>query len=574
MAGHVDQHDDSRGARGGDRRARGRCDRRCRKHLPATPREQPAATAEVGAAGRLRGEQRGAELDRVQHDPRGLGVRAALRARRHGRKTLHASGDCLHRLHSRVAGGVVDRDSRAVVLAAARCEVHGPRHRRAAAADPQVAGGLGDPAERALSGSDPDRGGGCGGREHRRGDPARPRLSAAVQRGLRAGQRAPATGYVAGDVKRHRRDGRRANQEREGRAQLRPPHGPCGARRACRGGKCLGDHHQFRPAFGPRPRGGAGGAPRGTDAGARRRRVGRAAAGSPHQPHALRREGSGGHQTLWRRPRRAPPHRRADEGCHRRRARRQGSHGRAADRDPPAPDQAQAGQAHAVRPNRRRDQRVCRDGDERENRLGNRAGGAKVRSRRAARRCLSGQRGCPSPALHQPQGGGARAARDRGRRRSGKRPQHDQPGERPPADHHPVQYGRPRPEWRRARHPGAAGPHPGGVTHGLFPGIRRPVREPAAGDADDRHFESDIAGGHVPRPLHALQVDQPRSAGARGAADGGDRLGGGACAHPPVADRRQHGGIHLPLRDRIPQWHPAHCALSAPRAARGGAVHA
>ena len=90
------------------------------------------------------------------------------------------------------------------------------------------------------------------------------------------------------------------DQEGEGGAQFRSPHRPRRARRACRGGECLRDHHQLRSRFRPRPRGGARGAPRGADAGAWRRRVGGAAALAPHQPHALGGKGPGGDQALWR----------------------------------------------------------------------------------------------------------------------------------------------------------------------------------------------------------------------------------------------------------------------------------
>ena len=79
------------------------------------------------AARRLRGQQRSAQLDRLQHDPRGAGVRAAVRPERHGRPAVHAAGRRLHRLDPGVAGGLADRDARAVLLAAAAGQGHGAR---------------------------------------------------------------------------------------------------------------------------------------------------------------------------------------------------------------------------------------------------------------------------------------------------------------------------------------------------------------------------------------------------------------------------------------------------------------
>jgi HME family heavy-metal exporter len=64
-------------------------------------------------------------------------------------------------------------------------------------ADAQAARRLGDPPRRPLSGADPGRGGRGGRDEPGRGRQPRPRLPTAVQRGLRAGQRAPAPGDVA-----------------------------------------------------------------------------------------------------------------------------------------------------------------------------------------------------------------------------------------------------------------------------------------------------------------------------------------------------------------------------------------
>ena len=82
-----------------------------------------------------------------------------------------------------------------------------------------------------------------------------------LQRGVRSGQPPPPPRHFTGDLEHHRRDGRRADQEGEGGAQLRSPHRPRRARRACRGGQCLRDHHQLRSRLRPRPRGGARGAP-------------------------------------------------------------------------------------------------------------------------------------------------------------------------------------------------------------------------------------------------------------------------------------------------------------------------
>ena len=68
---------------------------------------------------RLRGQQRGPQFDRLQHDPGGAGVRAPVRHGRHGRTTLHAAGHCLHRLDSGLVGRVAHRDAGTLVLAAA-----------------------------------------------------------------------------------------------------------------------------------------------------------------------------------------------------------------------------------------------------------------------------------------------------------------------------------------------------------------------------------------------------------------------------------------------------------------------
>ena len=78
-----------------------------------------AAASQVGPARRLRGQQRGPQFDRVQHDPGGAGVRAAVRPGRHGRPAVHAAGRGLHRLDPGVAGRVAHRHAGAVVLAAA-----------------------------------------------------------------------------------------------------------------------------------------------------------------------------------------------------------------------------------------------------------------------------------------------------------------------------------------------------------------------------------------------------------------------------------------------------------------------
>ena len=78
-----------------------------------------AAHPEAAAARRVRSQQRGPQLDRLQHDPGGAGVRAAVRPGRHGRPAVHAAGRGLHRLDPRVAGRLAHRHAGALVLAAA-----------------------------------------------------------------------------------------------------------------------------------------------------------------------------------------------------------------------------------------------------------------------------------------------------------------------------------------------------------------------------------------------------------------------------------------------------------------------
>ncbi len=56
---HVDQHDDAGRARGGDRRAGGRCDRRRGKYLPPPAREPPQPASPAAPASRLPGKHRG-----------------------------------------------------------------------------------------------------------------------------------------------------------------------------------------------------------------------------------------------------------------------------------------------------------------------------------------------------------------------------------------------------------------------------------------------------------------------------------------------------------------------------------
>ena len=150
------------------------------------------------------------------------------------------------------------------------------------------------------------------------------------------------------------------------------------------------------------------------------------------------------------------------------------------------------------------------------------------------------------------------------------RPEHDQPRERAAADHRPVQHGRPGPGQRRGRNPAPAGPDPGLACHRLLHPLRRPVREPAVGDPDHRPVEPGLAGLHVPRAVHAVPLAEPQPAGAGRPADGGDRGRGGAGHHRPIADRGQHGRIHLPGGHRLAQRHPADRPLSAPgRATKG-----
>ena len=105
----------------------------------------------VGAARRLRSEQRSSQFDRLQHDSRRAGVRAAVRARRHGRPAVHAAGRGLHRFDSRFARRFAHRDAGAFVLAAAEREVHGPRARRLAPALPEMGRRLRDSLQRAAS---------------------------------------------------------------------------------------------------------------------------------------------------------------------------------------------------------------------------------------------------------------------------------------------------------------------------------------------------------------------------------------------------------------------------------------
>jgi hypothetical protein len=62
-----------------------------------------------------------------------------------------------------------------------------------------------------------------------------------------------------------------------------------------------------------------------------------------------------------------------------------------------------------------------------------------------------------------------------------------------------------------------------GITlDGADLGVLRRVREPGAGDPQDRAPRARVARRDVPRALHALPLDEPGAPGARGTADGGD----------------------------------------------------
>ena len=89
--------------RTGGRRHRGRG-----KRLSPAAREQAFRQSQARSARGLRSQQRSAQFDRLQHDPRGARVRPAVRAERHGRPPVHALGSGLHRLDPCLARGVAD----------------------------------------------------------------------------------------------------------------------------------------------------------------------------------------------------------------------------------------------------------------------------------------------------------------------------------------------------------------------------------------------------------------------------------------------------------------------------------
>ena len=119
--------------------------------------------------------------------------------------------------------------------------------------------------------------------------------------------------------------------------------------------------------------------------------------------------------------------------------------------------------------------------------------------------------------------------------------------------------------WRRSRPT---------LPDRLLHRIRRAVREPAVGHADDRPAVPRLAGRHVPGALHAVPLGEPVAASAGRPADGGHRRGRGAGRHRPIADGGQHGRLHLAGGHRLAQRHPADRPLPAPGAVRRRSVHA
>ena len=62
--------------------------------------------AEAGSAGRVPGQQRNPQLDRLQHADHRAGVHSAVCPERHGGAAVHAAGNRLHRLDPGLAGGL------------------------------------------------------------------------------------------------------------------------------------------------------------------------------------------------------------------------------------------------------------------------------------------------------------------------------------------------------------------------------------------------------------------------------------------------------------------------------------
>ena len=103
---------------------------------------------------------------------------------------------------------------------------------------------------------------------------------------------------------------------------------------------------------------------------------------------------------------------------------------------------------------------------------------------------------------------------------------------------------------------------------------RRPVREPTVGDAADRAPVPAVARRDDRRPVRALPIGAAGPAGAGEHPPGADRLGGGAVAHRLGPVGGDAGGLRDPVRHRVAEHDPDDLALPAPDGPRGRAVRA
>ena len=104
------------------------------------------------------------------------------------------------------------------------------------------------------------------------------------------------------------------------------------------------------------------------------------------------------------------------------------------------------------------------------------------------------------------------------------------------------------------------------AAHRVLHRVRRAVREPAVGVADDRRAVRGVAGRHLSGAVHDVSLGEPVAAGDGGAADGVHRRGGGAGDHRADAHGRGDGRLHRPGGRRVAQRHSAAESLPAPGA--------